>query len=176
MEGQPGGVAARTLPLNRGKWTSRLVEDGSLRSTRARQTPRSRGRSDGRAPTPCKSLHVQMTVPSSQTTPRHRATCDLRRLRLKGSIERIDGTNTYRVTYTACASPPFSPSSLLASLSLRCPISPHPHDRAHRSRVHSRSPGVPTSASSTSYPHNSPRRAMSKKLASTLRKWGIKSG
>ena len=39
-----------------------------------------------------------MTARSTLTTPRSQATYDLRRLRLKGLIERIDGTNTYLVT------------------------------------------------------------------------------
>ena len=54
------------------------------------------------------------------------ATYDLRRLRLKGFIERVQGTHTYRVTPRACASRPSSPTSPPVSSSPPSPTSPPP--------------------------------------------------
>ncbi len=58
------------------------------------------------------------------------ATYDLRRLRLKGFICRLPGTNSYRATAKAFALPPFSPTSPAVSSS---PLSPTSHNWTARS-------------------------------------------
>ena len=58
-----------------------------------------------------KSLRAQMAAHWRADYSSAQASYDLRRLRLKGLIERIEGSNTYRVTPQGFASAPSSPSS-----------------------------------------------------------------
>ena len=74
-----------------------------------------------------KSLRAQMAALWQPNYTSAQASYDLRRLRLKGFIERINGTDTTGSPPTAYASPPSSPTSPAANRH------PHPHQarRAH---------------------------------------------
>jgi hypothetical protein len=89
-----------------------------------------------------KSLRAQMTAHWRADYSSSRATYDLRRLRLKGLIERVEGTNTYRVTshglrvsafFTQLASRVIVPALTdLADLARPSPPAPHPLTMAWR--------------------------------------------
>jgi hypothetical protein len=90
-----------------------------------------------------KSLRAQMTAHWREDYSSAQASYDLRRLRLKGLIERIDGTNTYRVTpqglrisafFTALAARVIVPALTdLAQLERPSPTAPRPLALAWRS-------------------------------------------
>ena len=80
-----------------------------------------------------RSLRAQMAVHWQPDYTSAQASYDLRRLRLKGFIERIDRhQHLPRHQPTACASPPSSPNSPPASSSPPSPTSPPSPDHAHQ--------------------------------------------
>ena len=97
-----------------------------------------------------KSLRAQMAAHWRSDYSSAQASYDLRRLRLKGLIERSRRAPTPIASPpTACASAPSSPSSPPVSSSPLSPTSPIWRDPLHQHHAHSPPPGEPTNASST---------------------------
>ncbi len=96
-----------------------------------------------------KSLRAQMAAHWRVDYSSAQASYDLRRLRLKGLIERVDGSNTYRVTTHGLRVSAFFTQLATRSSSPLSQISPTWRDPLHQHHAHSPPPGEPTNASST---------------------------
>jgi hypothetical protein len=121
-----------------------------------------------------KSLRTQMAAHWRQDYSSAQASYDLRRLRLKGLIERIEGTNAYRVTaHGLRIGAFFTQSSPAVSSSRPCTISPTSPGPLHQRRARSRLHGARTNASLTS---TSEERAspLDPKLASSVQSQTVK--
>jgi hypothetical protein len=128
-----------------------------------------------------KALRNQMAVLYQPDYNPAQATYDLRRLRLKGFIERVPATNTYRITNHGLRMATF-----FTQLALHPARRPYRRARPHRPR-----PALPTPTTSTTPPHHclahlrtrtqqpaarQPSRSMTQKLASTFQNQGLKRG